>query len=61
MTSRAVLRRVNRSGVDWHFIAPGKPQQNASVAMIACDTIGRLRDGQGPEHRQARVARQRCR
>ena len=28
------------SGVDWHYIAPGKPQQNAFVESF----IGRLRD-----------------
>jgi putative transposase len=28
------------NGVDWHYIAPGKPQQNAFVESF----IGRLRD-----------------
>ena len=28
------------SGVDWHYIAPGKPQQNAFIESF----IGRLRD-----------------
>lgn len=28
MTSRAVLDWTNRTGVAWHCIAPGKPQQN---------------------------------
>lgn len=40
MTSQAVLRWVNRSGVAWHFIAPGRPQRNAFVESF----IGRLRD-----------------
>jgi putative transposase len=40
MTSRAVLRRVNRSGVAWRQIAPGKPQQNAFLESFT----GRLRD-----------------
>lgn len=40
MTSQAVLRWANRSGVAWHYIAPGKPQQNAFVESF----IGRLRD-----------------
>ena len=40
MTSQAVLRWGNRRGVAWHYIAPGKPQQNAFVESF----IGRLRD-----------------
>ena len=40
MTSHAVLRWANRSGVAWHYIAPGKPQQNAFAESF----IGRLRD-----------------
>ena len=40
MTSQAVLRWANRSGVAWHYIAPGKPQQNAFAESF----IGRLRD-----------------
>jgi transposase InsO family protein len=30
----------HRAGLDWHYIAPGKPQQNALVESF----IGRLRD-----------------
>lgn len=41
MTSQAVLRWANRTGVAWHYIAPGKPQQNALVESF----IGRPRDG----------------
>lgn len=40
MTSRAVLRWANRHRVEWHYIAPGKPQQNAFVESF----IGRMRD-----------------
>jgi putative transposase len=40
LTSRAVLAWTNRAGLDWHHIAPGKPQQNAFVESF----IGRLRD-----------------
>jgi len=40
MTSRAVLEWTNRTGVDWHYIAPGKPQQNGFVESFN----GRLRD-----------------
>ena len=28
---RAILRWANDNGVDWHFIDPGKPQQNAYI------------------------------
>ena len=31
MTSRAVLEWTNRTGIGWHYIAPGKPQQNGFV------------------------------
>jgi putative transposase len=40
LTSRAVLAWTNRAGLDWHYIAPGEPQQNAFVESF----IGRLRD-----------------
>jgi putative transposase len=29
LTSRSILDWTNRIGIDWHYIAPGKPQQNA--------------------------------
>ncbi len=31
LTSRAVLDWTNRAGIEWHYIPPGKPQQNAFV------------------------------
>lgn len=40
MTSRAILEWTNRTGVAWHYIAPGKPQQNGFVDSFN----GRLRD-----------------
>jgi len=40
LTSRAVLEWCNRIGVDWHYIAPGKPVQNAFVESFN----GRCRD-----------------
>ncbi len=40
MTSRAILEWSNRTGVDWHYIAPGKPQQNGFVESFN----GRFRD-----------------
>jgi putative transposase len=40
LTSMAILAWSKASGVDWHYIAPGKPQQNAFVESFN----GRLRD-----------------
>ena len=40
LTSNAVLRWRQERGVQWHYIAPGKPQQNAFAESF----IGRLRD-----------------
>lgn len=40
MTSRANLEWTNHTGIDWHYIAPGKPQQNSFVQSFN----GRLRD-----------------
>jgi putative transposase len=40
LTSMAILRWSQERRVDWHYIAPGKPQQNAFVESFN----GRLRD-----------------
>jgi putative transposase len=40
LTSMAILRWSQVSGVDWHYIAPGKPTQNAFIESFN----GRLRD-----------------
>jgi len=40
MTSNAILRWRQNSGVAWHYIAPGKPMQNGFVESFN----GRLRD-----------------
>ena len=40
MTSPAMLEWTNRTGGDWHYIAPGKPQQNGFVESFN----GKLRD-----------------
>lgn len=40
LTSTAILRWCQERGVEWHYIAPGKPQQNAFVESF----LGRLRD-----------------
>lgn len=36
----AILRWQQEHGIDWHYIQPGKPQQNAFAESF----IGRLRD-----------------
>mgnify|MGYP003334691320 FL=1 len=40
LTSRAVLKWQNETGVGWHYIQPGKPQQNGFIEAFN----GRLRD-----------------
>lgn len=39
-TSRAILKWANDNGVNWHYIDPGKPQQNAFIEAFN----GSLRD-----------------
>ena len=46
MTSHAVLKWCQDTGVAWHYIAPGKPMQNAFVESFN----GRLRDECLNEH-----------
>jgi hypothetical protein len=46
LTLVAMLRWAEERGVDWHYIAPGKPQQNAFVESFN----GRLRDECLNEH-----------
>jgi putative transposase len=40
LTSMAILRWSQESRIEWHYIAPGKPQQNAFIESFN----GRLRD-----------------
>ena len=40
LTSMAVLRWCQQTGVEWHYITPGKPTQNAFVESFN----GRFRD-----------------
>jgi putative transposase len=40
LTSNAILRWADDHKVEWHYIAPGKPVQNAFAESF----IGRLRD-----------------
>lgn len=46
LTSHAILRWQEQRGVDWHYIAPGKPHQNGFAESF----IGRLRDECLNEH-----------
>jgi putative transposase len=46
LTSRAILQWQEDHGVDWHYIAPGKPMQNGFVESLN----GRLRDECLNEH-----------
>ena len=46
LTSNAVLRWAADQGIEWHYIAPGKPTQNAFVESFN----GRLRDECLNEH-----------
>jgi putative transposase len=46
LTSHAVLRWVEETRIEWHYIAPGKPVQNAFVESFN----GRLRDECLNEH-----------
>lgn len=40
LTSRAILEWQNTTGIEWHYIQPGKPTQNAFIESFN----GRLRD-----------------
>jgi putative transposase len=46
LTSNAMLKWQQDTGVEWHYIAPGKPMQNGFVESF----IGRLRDECLNEH-----------
>ena len=39
-TSMAILKWVQDTGIDWHYIAPGKPTQSAFIESFN----GKLRD-----------------
>src|SRR3546814_16507804 len=49
LTSLAILRWTQERPVEWHYIAPGKPQQNGYVESFN----GRLRDECRSEERRA--------
>src|SRR3546814_15619548 len=46
LTSHAILRWQQDRGVEWHYIAPGKPTQNAFLESF----IGKFRDECLNEH-----------
>lgn len=46
LTSRAILQWQEEQGVEWHYIAPGKPTQNGFVESLN----GRFRDECLNEH-----------
>jgi hypothetical protein len=46
LTSNAILTWQQTTGIDWHYIAPGKPMQNGFVESFN----GRLRDECLNEH-----------
>lgn len=46
LTSRAILQWQEDQGVEWHYIAPGKPMQNGFVESLN----GRFRDECLNEH-----------
>ncbi len=46
LTSHAILKWAKKTGVEWHYIAPGKPTQNAFVESFN----GRFRDECLNEH-----------
>jgi putative transposase len=40
LTSNAVLLWAGEAGIDWHYIAPGKPMQNGYVERLASPPFG---------------------
>lgn len=56
LTSHAILKWAQDTNVDWHYIAPGKPMQNAFVESFN----GRLRDECLNEHVFTTLTEARC-
>lgn len=44
-TSRAVLKWASETGIEWHYIDPGKPQQNAFTESFNGSLRDELRNG----------------
>ena len=40
LTSHATLRWQKERGIEWHYIAPDKPQQNGFVERLATPPFG---------------------
>jgi putative transposase len=40
LTSRAILEWQTESGVGWHYIGMGKPQQNGFIEWLASQAVG---------------------
>jgi hypothetical protein len=68
LTGMAILRWSQQTRVEWHYIAPGKPQQNASARRVAqrdavrfthpCARDAGNLEGQLQYHQAAQRARQ---
>src|SRR3546814_13582891 len=56
LTSHAILRWQQDRGVEWHYIAPGKPTQNAFLESF----IGKFRDECLNEHLFHHLEEARC-
>src|SRR3546814_14650059 len=56
LTSHAILRWQQDRGVEWHYIAPGKPTQNAFLESF----IGKFRDECLNEHLFHHLSEPRC-
>ena len=56
LTSHAILKWAKDTGVEWHYIAPGKPMQNAFAESF----IGRFRDECLNENMFTTLAEARC-
>jgi putative transposase len=59
LTSNAILTWTAESQVDWHYIDPGKPVQNAFIesSMAGCATISSTRRCSPRSPRRARLSR----
>ena len=47
-TSKAILKWANENGVEWHYIDPGKPQQNGYILRRGKQSPGLFADPSSP-------------